>query len=69
VDYTNKAPKRPEYLIQEPVTGLYANTDGDTPRLTSRKDASRFRTFAAAAEAASRARLTEQPHELVRVDA
>lgn len=61
--------QQPAYLIQEPTTGLYAAIEGDSARLTYAPHASRFPTHSAAAAAASAARLTEQPHELVRVDA
>lgn len=59
----------PQYLIQEPTTGLYAALAARGARLTYAAGATRFDTAAAALVAVSAAGLTEQPHELVRVDA
>lgn len=62
-----KRPSYPQYLLEEPTTGLYIVLGHDRARLTSRRAASTFTTRGAAYLAAQY--IADQPHELVRVDA
>lgn len=60
----------PHYLIEEPTTGLYLTGRADgSHQLATAPRATRFATVQRAALYASAERLTEQPHEIVRVDA
>ena len=59
----------PQYLIEEPTTGLYAVLTPDGPRLARRAKASRFTTARDAVLATQGTAVAEQAHELVRVDA
>lgn len=58
----------PQYLLQEPTTGLYIVPRTDGARLTGDRRRAGFRTRTAAIVAASE-HVADQPHELVRVDA
>ncbi len=71
ISYPKAAPEQP-YVLREPTTGLYAAFSEHSPRtsarLTYERHATRFATSSDALVAASIAGLTNQPHELVRID-
>lgn len=57
----------PQYLLQEPTTGLYILPRADRAILTGDRRRAGFDTRIAAIVTASE-HLQDQPHELVRVD-
>lgn len=61
--------KATPYRVQEPTTGLYAKFEDGKARLTYAPHASQFATPEAAIEAVGLAGISDQPHELVRIDA
>lgn len=59
----------PQYLIEEPTTGLYLVQTPGQPRLARQAEATRFASVADAVLAVQGTPVAEQAHELVRVAA
>lgn len=60
---------QPQYLIEEPTTGLYLVQTSGQPRLARQAEATRFASAADAVLAVQGTAVAEQAHELVRVAA